>query len=152
MEFLNEIGLYGQGSSSSSSSSALTDNANAFRKFTVLEENKPYRLSCVELINTKFGKKLALKLIDEAGIFFLPSRFQNLSQERKNEILKLKDIDVLYRGERKFNAFKNTTPLIEFSFIRSSSDDRDAAAVATLEVEEQEEKPKKKKKYTSNNS
>ena len=157
MEFLNEIGLFGESSSSSAPA------ADAFRKFAELAQNESYRLACIEPINTKFGQKLALRLTDEPGIFFLPARFQNLSQERKNEMVKLKEnVNVIYRGERKFGAYKNTTPLIEFDFgvssigssgRRPASDDTSKAAVALdraraeeAEGGEEEEKPKKKKK------
>lgn len=166
MDFLNEIGLYGEAASSSSSASA-----DAFRKFSELTQNVPYRLSCIELINTKFGNKLALKLVDVTGIFFLPSRFQNLSQERKSEMLttlnESADVTVFYRGERKFGAYKNSTPLIEFSFVHpstsssssSSTVDTGIAAVAlegkrerNEEEEGVEEKPKKKKKKHSSSA
>lgn len=164
MEFLNNVGLYGEGSATALSSS------DAFRKFSELVQNKPYRLSRVELINTKFGKKLALRLVDEAGIFFLPSRFQNHSQEKKSEMVRTlkesSDVTIFYRGERTFGAYQNSTPLIQFSLFHPTSSSSSAvdvgvaAAAASAVVlegkreraeQEQEEesvepKPKKKKK------
>ena len=92
----------------------LSEGYQKYRSFQELEKNKVFKVKKIEINTTKFGKKFSITFDKIDGIFHLPSRFDRLDEKEKNNLLKLKNFGLIYKGTKTVGKFKNQTPIINF--------------------------------------
>lgn len=84
-------------------------------KLSDLEINKQYQIHKIDLINTKYGRKLYVNLKEKNGNIFLPDRFNRLSDQDKSELMKFNNSSALiYCGQSSIGGSGKKTSIIEF--------------------------------------
>lgn len=121
----------------------LSNDENKFSTLNSLEINKKYQIKNINTMTTKYGSKLTVTLKDKEGIFFLPARFERLSDIEKQELLAVKNTSLVYKGEKTIGQYRNKTAIINFVDNSSSSSGDDSSSCTNRDIDDEEEIPKK---------
>ena len=119
-----------------------------FRKLKELKIDQQYSVDKFESIKTRFGVKIVIVLKEEKGLFFLPARFEKLDEEEKNDLLAMKNVSLIYKGEKTIGKYKNSTSII--NLVDNGCDDNNTTTGE--EEEENEEIASKILKLTKENN
>lgn len=69
-------------------------------KLSELEQNRPYRLLNINSTTTVFGRRIIASLEEVGGIVYLPERFKALSEEDLEELMKIPNLHMVYKGKK----------------------------------------------------
>lgn len=69
-------------------------------KISELEQNRPYRLLHINSTGTIYGRRIIVSLEEVDGIVYLPERFKALSEEDLEELMKIPNLHMIYKGKK----------------------------------------------------
>lgn len=83
-------------------------------KLSELEQNRPYQVIQISSTTTTFGRRIIVSLAQVTGIVYLPERFKALTDKDLEELMKIPNLHMVYKGKK---ALQNGRTAHDLEFI-----------------------------------